>query len=161
MNGNGRAINSFSDVEDEFRKRDVQRADDYGETMQAIGQLAGEVGNLTKAQDELRRVIIERLPPTIGPMPPMRRELPSGVHDLAEAAMALRQAGHDRGNPMTSDRARAIIDARVEELRILASASRWDRFVGLLPYIGRETLKVATGAIVTATLAYVWYLLHK
>jgi hypothetical protein len=161
MTANGAAphLLSFDDVEDEFRAVRIEHANALGEIMQAIGSLGAEVSHLRRADDELRRVIVERS--HMPQLPPMRAELPSGVDMLVEAAVALKAAGDDERRPVTSDRVRAMFASEAKRMRLEASASRWDRFVGLLPAMGREALKVLVTLSLTGAVAELVHLLGR
>lgn len=148
-------LHSFADVEAEFVEVRRERADDQMAVMSAIGGLTAEVANLRRADDELRMVVIERTQ-SAPRLPAMRGELPSGVHDLVEAAVALKGAGEDEHRPITTERVRQLFKAETKRMLLEASASRWDRLVALFPAMGRKALMLAVGAAVVEGL----HLLH-
>ena len=155
MNSNGRAhaINSFEDVEEAIHDVKTSHADFAGEVSAHFGKIARDLSALTRGQDEIRRLLIERTVPARGAMD-------TGSF-FVEAVNEVRAAAADPTHPLTPSRARALFAEEMTKLKVAASASRWDRLVALLPYIGRESLKVVVSVVVTATLAYLWYIIHK
>lgn len=151
-NGNARPLDSFEDVEEEFIAVRRERADDQLEVMGAIGQLTREVSGVRREVDEVRRAIVERSFP-----PPRHRASvdDTGSHNLVEAWQTVKHAAEDPRHPMTSDRARALVEETVERLRASAELSTWRRIKALLPWAGREAGKVVITIVTTLAVTYV------
>jgi hypothetical protein len=131
-----------------------------GATATALGQVAVELANLRRTDDELRRVIIER-----GSIPPVRPAMDTGSYALVEAYGALKEAAADARHPMTSDRVRAIAANVRDEMRAATELTTWRRIKAMPAWAARKAAEKAIEWLIPLILGgvavEVWRLLHK
>ena len=162
MTLNGSAIESFEDVERELRKVRTENADGIGEVLSAVGALTVEVAGLQRGQDELRRVIVER---GIGTVPPMRQAMDTGSHSLVEAWAGLKDAAADKRHPLSSDRARAIAEKAIEDMKAATELSTWRRIKAMpmwaLKVSAKKAIEWLIPLIIGGVAVEIWRLFHK
>jgi hypothetical protein len=160
MSANGHAVESFEDVERELRLIKTEYAEGIGEVLVAVGRLTAEVSNLHVSHGDLRRAIIER-----GSLPPPRPAMDTGSYSLVEAWGALKEAASDKRHPLSSDRARAIAEKAVNDLRAAAELSTWRRIKAMPGWAAQKAFEKAiewTIPLVLGGIAVeVWRLLHR
>ncbi|MHB8331499.1 MAG: hypothetical protein ACYDDA_04945 [Acidiferrobacteraceae bacterium] len=156
MNNGSGHLESFEDVENEFRAVRVERANDVGAIMQAIGRLAAEVSGLRKADDELRRVLIE------GGFP--HRTDDTGSHDLRETYAQLKALASDPSSPFGPNDLRTAVERVTEEMRLRAEVGTWRKIKAFPSWAARKAaakaLEWAVIAALAAGAAELWRLLH-
>ena len=152
-NGDGHAIASFEDVEDALRDAKTRHAEFAIEVSGCFGKIARDLSTLTRGQDEIRRLLIEGHPDG-----PMRDAMDTGSFVVATINRA-KAAAADPASPLRPSDVQAIVARHVRELELVASATRWDRFVALFPYLGRESLKVLVTLAVGVAAVYAWHLI--
>ena len=157
-NGTARTLESFEDVEAEFRAIRVERADVDGEIVQAIGKLAAEVSGVRREVGDVRRAIVEGFVPA-------RATDDTGSHDLRETYHQLKSLASDPANPLTPGDVRAIVGRVTEEMRLRAEVTTWRRIKAFPAWAARKALEkglewaIVAGLVATAT--YLWTLLHR
>jgi hypothetical protein len=158
MNGHDH-LESFDDVEAEFRAVRVERANDVGAIMQSIGGLAAEVAGVRREVSDVHRAIIEGIVPV-----PARSTDDTGSHDLRETYAQLKSLAADPANPLGVRDVRAIVERVTEEMRIRAEVGTWRKIKAFPAWAARKAagkaLEWAVVAALAATAAELWRLLH-
>jgi hypothetical protein len=157
-NGTARTLESFEDVEAEFRAIRVEMANVDGEIVQAIGKLAAEVSGVRREVGEVKRAIVE------GGFQSRATE-DTGSHDLRETYHRLKALADDPVNPLRPGDVRNIVADVTEEMRLRSEVGTWRKIKAFPMWAARKALEkglewaIVAGLVATAT--YLWTLLHR
>lgn len=154
-------LSSFADVDSALRLIQQDLADGLHEVLTAIGRLTAEVSSLQRSHDEMRRLFIEQS----HILPAVRAPYDTGSFNLVEAWGELKSAAKDKRNPMTSERARAIVQETVERMRVASEASTWRQVRAFPAWAARKAAERAIEWLIPLSLGALavelWRLLHN
>lgn len=147
MNGGPRHLESFEDVEAEFRTVRVERADAFGELKSDIGGLTAEVSGVRREVGELRRVLVE------GGVQFVHRTDDTGSHDLRATYAKLKAVAADPASSLKPADVRKIVRDFTEEMSLRADARPWR-------WLKAQAIRYAAKAFWLALFGGGGYLLH-
>ena len=112
-------LESFEDVEAEFRVRDERDANRQVDVLESIGALMREVSEVRRETGDIRRVMVE------GGAQFHHATDDTGSHDLRETYAKLKKAGSDPSSPLKPGDVRKIVREVTEEMELRADAGSW------------------------------------
>jgi hypothetical protein len=112
-------LESFEDVEAEFREVRVERADGEGRVMSAIGGLTAEVAAVRREVTEVKLALIN------GGVPVVRSTDDTGSHDLRQTYAKLKASAENPDSPLKPNDVRKIVKDITDEMSLKADAGTW------------------------------------
>ena len=160
LNGDGprRSLESFEDVDHEFRNVRRERANDVGEVMQALGGLTTEVAGVRREVGDVKRVMIEG-----GTFRHATDD--TGSHELRETYRLIKAQAEDPSSPLRPGDVRTIVEDVTETMRLRAEVGTWRKIKAFPRWALRKAAEKALEWIIVATLAAtaaeLYHLLHR
>lgn len=118
INGTGR-LQSFDDVEQEFRVRDERDANRQVDVLESIGALMREVSEVRREVGEVKSALIA------GGVPVVRSTDDTGSHMLRETYAKLKASAANPDSPLKPSDVRKIVKDVNDEMDLQADAGTW------------------------------------